>query len=132
MSEMTETHSPSCTCEDCCARAFEAYRDSEEGGCYHFRDPATCEECAEEKAHDRHVEYRVKMLDECVNDAERAIGNASANLRALVSGDAYYIELAEGTEGSDALDDLAAAARLLRNVQRITREHKRLLKADGQ
>ena len=91
----------------------ELYRDPDIDGCHHFRDPATCEECAQEKAHDRHIEYRVKMLDECVNDAERAVGNATANLRDLVSGDAWYIELAEGTEGSDALDDLAAAARLL-------------------
>lgn len=100
-------------------------------GCHHFRDPATCDECAEEKARDQYIEYKVKMTDEAVGNAEKAVANAIANLRELVSGDAWYIELAEGTEGSDALDDLAGAARLLRNVYRITREHKRLLKADG-
>lgn len=112
----------------CCAREFEAYRDPAEDGCHHFRDPSTCDVCAEEKIHGQHVDYRVKMLDECVNDAERAVRNATTHLRELVSGDAWYIELAEGTEGTDALDDLAAAARLLRNVGRIVREHKRLLK----
>jgi hypothetical protein len=109
----------------------ELYRDPDIDGCHHFRDPATCEECAEEKAHDQYIKYRVRMLDEAVGNAGRAVASVTANLRELVSGDAWYIELAEGTEGSDALDDLAAAARLLRNVQRIVSEKKRLLKADG-
>src|SRR5579859_3504702 len=109
----------------------DLYRDPDIDGCHHFRDPATCDECAEERVHDQRIEFRVRMLDEAVGNAERAVGNATSILRELVSGDAWYIELAEGTEGSDALDDLTAAARLLRNVRRITSECKRLLKADG-
>jgi hypothetical protein len=109
----------------------EQYRDPDEGGCHHFRDPADCDECTREREHSQRIEFRVKMLDEAVGDAKRAVGNAINNLRELVSGEAWYIELAESTDGGDALDDLDAAMRLLRNVWRITREHKRLLKADG-
>jgi hypothetical protein len=110
---------------------FDLYRDPDEGGCHHCRDPKTCDECATEKAHDQYIEYLVKMLDEAVSVAATAVANAATNLRELVSPAVYYIELAEGATGIDALGDLATAARLLRNVQRITREQKRLLKADG-
>lgn len=106
----------------------DLYRDPDIDGCHHFRDPADCDECAREREHGQRIEFRVKMLAEAVGDAERAVGSALGNLRELTDGEAWYIELAESTDGGDMRDDLDAAMRLLRNVRRLANEHKRLLR----
>lgn len=107
------------------------YRDPDIDGCHHCRVPADCDECAKEREHDQYIGYLVKMLDESVRNAASAVASATGWLQESVSPAVYDIEFAEGASGSDTLDDLAAAARLLRNVQRIVSERKRLLKADG-
>jgi hypothetical protein len=107
------------------------YRDPDEGGCPHCRDPKACEECAIEREHDQHIDYLNKMLGEQVADATRGTANAVKWLTELTSPAVYDIEFAEGWEGSDALADLEAAGKLLRNVQRIVNERQRLLKENG-
>jgi hypothetical protein len=104
------------------------YRDPDIDGCGHFRDPKTCEGCAKEKEHDQYIAYLTKMLAEAVGDARRGAANADSRIRELIGLAVYDIEMAEGWEGADALADLKAADRLLRNVERIVRERLRLLK----
>jgi hypothetical protein len=107
------------------------YRDPDEDGCTHFRDPEACDECAIEREHDQHVDHLNKMLGEQVADATRAAGNAVKWLTELIGPAVYDIEFAEGWAGPDALADLEAAGRLLRNVERIVNERLRLLKENG-
>lgn len=51
--------------------------------------------------------------------ASKAVYDTRHTLAELTSPKVYDIELAEGAEGTDALADLDAALRLLRNVERI-------------
>lgn len=123
-------HPADCSCEDCCAREFEAYRDPDSGGCSHFRDPKACDECAAEESHARYIAHLVQSLDGSIASALQSAAKALASLAEL-RGPAYDAELADGWDGADALDDLKLAAKLLRGVQRVVRERQRLLKAEG-
>jgi hypothetical protein len=107
---------------------FEQYRDREDGGCDHFRDPENCNECEDERARDKVIESLVVNLDLFVNEARANVRKAAEALRELTSSHVYDIELAEGSDGHDGLEELAATDGHLRNVYRIVRERKRLLK----
>ena len=112
---MTETTDPQ-----------ELYRDPDEGGCEHFRDPQNCDRCEDERARDKVIESLLVNLDLFVNEARANIRKAVRELRELTSDHVYDIELAEGFDGEDGLEELAAADRHLRNAYRIVRERRRL------
>jgi hypothetical protein len=106
----------------------ELYRDPDINGCVHCRAPADCDECETERAHRKVIESLVANLDLFANEALANVAKADAALRELTSNHVYDIELAEGADGPDGLAELADADRHLRNVCRIVRERKRLLK----
>lgn len=131
---LTPGHPAGCSCGECgCRRAHleGAHQgdDCQHGTCLICTGCTECEERERELAHDQYIDYLVKMLDESVRDAAATVGNATKWLQELTSPAVYDIELTEGADGGDALDDLAAAARLLRNVRRIVCERKRLSEA---
>ena len=109
----------------------DLYRDPDIDGCHHFRDPENCNRCEDERAHDKVIESLVTNLDLFVAEARAHVREAVAALRELTSSHVYDIELAEGSDGSDGLEELADADRHLRNVYRIVRDRKRLLNVKG-
>lgn len=74
---------------------------------------------AAEEAHGAYVEATLDNLSADVDAALHHCYAADKHLRRLVTGDAWDIELAEGVTGADALAELGAALRALRNVGRI-------------
>lgn len=104
----------------------ELYVGDEEGGCHHFRDPATCEECKQEEAEARHLVAVVDRLGDRLTDALAEVAKAAKALGELMT-DLYDIELVESTDGADLGADLADAARSLRRARRIAAERRRLL-----
>jgi len=114
--EAWKTHSASCTCPDCFAHASEQYRDPEEGGCQHFRDPSACDSCETEAQNAASIDHLVRQLPELIASAQRAVSEVRGTLDELMSNHVYDVELAESVKGVDAKDDLEAASRLLRNV----------------
>ncbi|MCW2899996.1 MAG: hypothetical protein JWO67_2261 [Streptosporangiaceae bacterium] len=97
--------------------------------CPHGRD-AECLECEDEESYARNLRFLVGQLTDGLSTAERGIRLAATAVESLTGNAVYDIELAEGPEGSDARDDLQAAIRLLRNVNRIAQWRTGLL--DGQ
>ena len=102
---MTETTDPQ-----------EAYRDPEEGGCPHFRNPSDCDSCETEAQNAANIDHLVRQFPELVASAQRAIFEVQRTLDELVSNHVYDVELAESVKGKDAEGDLSTASRLLRNV----------------
>lgn len=108
---MTETTDPQ-----------ELYRDPEEGGCSHFRDPGTCEECALDERVLRHMRALAAVVaarpDEIIAELD-SLGKVLATLTA----DPCYAEFyASRTADEDAAACLADALRALRSFARIARE----------
>jgi hypothetical protein len=97
--------------------------------CIHGRD-AECLECEEAERYVADLRYLIGQMTDGVNMAERGLILAATSVGRLMGNDVYDIELAEGSQGPDAQDDLQAALRLLRNVRRIAEWRTGLL--DGQ
>jgi hypothetical protein len=104
----------------------DLYVGDEEGGCHHYRDPATCEDCKQEEAEARYLVTVVDRLGDQVADAVASIAKAAKTLAELMA-DLYDIELVESSDGDDLKADLADAARSLRRARRIVQARKRLL-----
>lgn len=104
----------------------ELYVGDEEGGCHHYRDPATCEDCKQEEAEARYLVTVVDRLGCQVETAMSALGKARSALREL-TGDLYDIEMVEGLAGDDLLADIKDAERSLRRAERIIDWRKQLL-----
>jgi hypothetical protein len=102
--EAFKTHSPGCTCPDCAAEL--------------------------DRENAQQIGYLNKMLAESVANASVAAAMAAKWLRELISPAVYDIEFAEGPAGPDALADLEAAGKLLRNVERIVHARLGLLEED--
>jgi hypothetical protein len=100
----------------------ELYRDPDIDGCSHYRDPATCEHCAEDQRHLERVRYLASQYldaaNEATNQLKRLIG-----LHAELAGNWLYTECYQGpTDDEDALDGIAKAQYAVRAVARIARE----------
>lgn len=78
---------------------------------------------SEDIAHERYIKLTLDRLADDLKEAAASCGSAKKHLRQLTSGDAWYVELAETVEGSDAEAEIADAMRALRNVERIVDRH---------
>src|ERR1700685_4472685 len=101
---------------------FELYRDPEYGGCSHFRDHATCPQCAAEAAELRHLRSRVAGITATADKAMAELRHL-ASLLVDLNGDEFYGEFYGDTDADeDAWNEMAEAQRALRSFARIARE----------
>ena len=116
---------------------------SDDGHVYHTwaQYPQRCAKCraqlAEQQADDERIHTdAIRSLTltftENAREATAVVYNLRRTLAELMSPQVYDIELAEGAEGADALADLDAALRLLRNVERIATWRRNLYPAEPQ
>jgi hypothetical protein len=98
--------------------------------CGHGLDPqyGECQECRDED-HVRYVDQLVKQAGTLARDGEQGVSSLRRAIAELCSNQVYDIELAEGP-GGDALHELDAALRHLRNVRRIVDARVRQMKDD--
>lgn len=129
----TPGHPDGCSCGECGCRQMHAEgahkRDICEphGRCIVCDGCPECEERQREEGHARYIAQLVQALDGDISSALQFTAGAGKSLAEL-TGPAYDVELAETAAGIDAAAELEAAARHLRNVQRIARERQRLLR----
>jgi hypothetical protein len=136
LESLTPGHPGGCTCGECIVR-WE-HREGKPGHkpCGHGICPL-CDICLEcearerEEAHANYIAVLVKDLGQHVDDALSELAKASWTLLELTSNEVYDIELAESSDGADALADLEDAARAARRARRIVRDRQRLLVEEG-
>lgn len=75
----------------------------------------------EEQAHSAHIERLHVQLATGLQDAQRAVRQATTALTALMGDDVYDVEVAEGSEGRDLAAELEDVARRLRMAERTRR-----------
>lgn len=100
-------------------------------GCPHFRNPEDCEDCWRDADNLAEIRDLIIRADDALVQALTSAARARAAVEDLISNRVYDIELAEGTEGPDAVAELHRAALSLRHVHRILAARKRLLSEEA-
>lgn len=96
--------------------------------CYHGGvNPQRCEECWADAENAAEIRQLVASADDALAKALIATGTARRAIEELCSSRVYDIELAEGTEGPDAVAELERAALSLRHAHRVIANRKRIL-----
>ena len=100
-----------------------------------------CPDCRAERAEDAagaeadnvaEIDRLTCDFADSVIAAKRAVWAAQVAVKALLSDQVYDVEMAEGAAGGDALYELEAAERALRNAERIAKWRRdMILEADG-
>jgi hypothetical protein len=86
-----------------------------------------CQECRDED-HERYVGRVLDQTATLTHDAHRTLTDLRKAVNELTNGDAWDIEMAEGSDGSDALNELDGMLRHLRHVRRIVDARVKLWK----
>lgn len=98
-----------------------------ENGCRAERE---AEEAEREKQHWAEIDQLTCDFMNKIEEAERAVYQTHKAVSELTSSRVYDIEMAEGSEGGDALRELDIAATALRHVRRIARWRRDLILAE--
>jgi hypothetical protein len=100
----------------------ELYRDPAVDGCGHYRDPATCEACAEDERYLKRMRYLATQYVDAANEAMAQLKRL-VTLHAELAGNGDYAEFySDSTDDADALSGIAKAQYAVRAVTRIARE----------
>jgi hypothetical protein len=99
------------------------------GQCIHAegRAPGDCDACWRDAENGSEIASLIARADDALVTALKATGQARTAIEELASNRVYDIELAEGTEGTDAEYELERAALSLRHVHRIIAHRKQIL-----
>lgn len=96
--------------------------------CYHGGiHPQQCDQCWGDAENASEIATLIARADDALAKALLATGAARRAVEELTSSRVYDIELAEGTEGPDAVAELERAALSLRHAHRIIAWRKRVL-----
>ena len=96
--------------------------------CYHSGGkPEDCDKCWQDADNWAEIGRLVARADDALVKALTSAGQARAAIESLISAQVYDIEMAEGTDGPDAVAELHRAALSLRHAHRIIAHRKRLL-----
>jgi hypothetical protein len=91
----------------------------EEGGCPHYRDPATCVACEAESRAVRSVRYLAAQYLDAANEAARQLERL-AGLHAELKGNPCYRDFYRYlTDDEDSMAAISDAAHTIRSVTRI-------------
>jgi hypothetical protein len=95
----------------------ELYRDID--GCGHYRDPATCEHCAEDKRDLNRMRYLAAQYADAANEATAQLKRL-VSLHAELVANGFYTEFySDFTDDEDALAAIGDAQYAVRSVTRI-------------
>jgi hypothetical protein len=128
---LTPGHPAGCSCGECgCRRAhLEGAHEGNQcdhGTCLICAGCRECEQEAEYALHDAEIRDLIATADGALVRALTATGQARGAIEDLISNRVYDIELAEGSEGPDAVAELLRAALSLRHAHRIIAARKRI------
>lgn len=101
---------------------FEQYRDDREGGCSHFRDPATCPPCAADEKELRPTRLTAAQAVTAADEAMTALRHLASLLVDLNANELYREFYGDTTADEDSWNEVADAQRAVRSFARIARE----------